>query len=346
MNVIQFVQKYADDSFIKMPFTEVDGVICSALSYLPLEIVFEDMSNQELTISNVVKKLSQKRYRYLFNTFFGKKVYRLLVEMSKTKRYHKLCFKNYWKVVNKNCQFAAITLVLPDHTLYVSFEGTDTAISGWKEDACMAYQFPVPAQELACEYLENAYEIFGKNIRVGGHSKGGNLAVYAAMMVPRHVQRKIIAVHNNDGPGFPKRIVDTAKYQRILPKIHTIVPQESVIGMFLYHQEEMIPVKSNRRGIFQHDLFHWQIEGIAFQREELSMYSKKIFEKTNHWLDTIESNDRKKCFESIFHILDTNAIFDTHDLLSIPKSIKVVKRMADIDTQSKQNLLDALRILV
>lgn len=348
MNLIHYVKQYGKSSFSEMTFNDIDNVIFSQLSYLPLAGIVGGFHEEAITIEEVAKILirHEKKNQLNIKSYFCKKIYRLIKEMAKAPRYQHLSLSNYVQVINHDCQFGALSIQLPDHTIYVSYEGTDTTISGWREDACMTYQYPVPAQVLASQYLRKIYRFFGDKIRVGGHSKGGNIAVASVLESPFYVQRKVIAIYNNDGPGFAESIIHSRKYKRIQSKIHKIVPRESIIGMFLYYGEDISVVKSSSKRIFQHDPFHWCIEGNAFKEAQLSEYSKKVSSKTNAWLDNIKKRDCQKCMEDLFQVFDYVEVYDTHDFFSIGKSVKVVQNVKSLDEDSRKNLWDAIKTLV
>ena len=206
MNLFEYVKKYGNATFEEEAFNEVDNVILSQIPYLPLTDVVSGFGHRPISLEKVAKlfdKKIKKRQTFLPVRFL-KKVYKLLLIMSTMPRYKNILLYNYIKVVNHECQFGAITLRLPDKSVYIAYEGTDSSISGWHEDACMTYAFPIPAQELAANYLTRTLRILDNNVMVGGHSKGGNLAVYAALEAPFYLKNKIIKVYNNDGPGFFK----------------------------------------------------------------------------------------------------------------------------------------------
>ena len=166
------------------------------------------------------------------------------------------------KDVEQEKQFSAITVHLPNDYIYVAFRGTDNTIVGWREDLNMCFSDTVPSQIDAVNYLNSIakkYDNENLKIFVGGHSKGGNLAIYAAAFCDLKFQEKIVTVYNNDGPGFSENIVDTEEYRRILPKIQTFMPQTSIIGRLLNHKEKIIILESTQTGIMQHDLYSWQV---------------------------------------------------------------------------------------
>ncbi len=185
--------------------------------------------------------------------------------MGKSVRYGDTRIKNCIEIIDEDIemQFSAMTLELDNHTAYIAFRGTDDHIVGWKEDFKMSFMDVVPAQKKALDYV-NAVASKYRNIYIGGHSKGGNLAVYSAVFADKRVKNKIVAVFNNDGPGFKQRLLSTPEYLDITDRIITLVPQSSVVGMLLEHEESYSVVRSTQKGVLQHDGFSWEVMGADF----------------------------------------------------------------------------------
>ncbi len=163
-------------------------------------------------------------------------------------------------------QFSAVTVELDDETVYIAYRGTDDTLVGWKEDLNMSFMDVVPAQAEALAYLEQVLHKHDyRKVYIGGHSKGGNLAVYAAVHVEDILQSSIVEVFNNDGPGFKDNILSKQQYMNISDRITTLVPQNSVVGLLLEHDETYQVVKSSQSsGIMQHDGFSWEVLGNDF----------------------------------------------------------------------------------
>ena len=346
MNLFQYAKKYGSYSFSEVPFNEVDNIVFTQIPYLPLNEIVGGFGEEPFTIELLVIRMSSFYFRKGLKGTFYKSVFILMKQFATSKRYQSLLVYNYVKEVDHNKQFGAITIKLPDNSIYVSYEGTDTAISGWKEDACMTYQFPIPAQELALRYLKRTISIHDKSIMLGGHSKGGNLAVYAAMESPSYLQRKIKVVYNNDGPGFLKEIVESKKYQKIKSKIYKIVPHESVVGMLLYYDGYMKSIKSKRKSLLQHDPFHWQISETSFTEDNLSNYSIRVHEKVKGWVEDLRVHERERCVEDLFDTLAFSDVLETYDFFSIGKSISTIREIRHLEESSKKNLWDAVKIIV
>lgn len=346
MNLFHYVKKYGEFTFQEEPFNEIDNLVLSQMPYLPFENIVYGFSEPKITLLQAAEKMIIENRKKTIKGIFCNRIYKLLLLMQHSKRYKDILCYHYEKIIDKDKQFGAITLQLPDDSVFVAYEGTNAAISGWKEDAYMTYRFPVPAQVLARDYLKKTIERKDSKIRIGGHSKGGNLAVYAAMEAPLSIQRRIIKVYNNDGPGFLKEIVESKKYQKIAKKIYRIVPCQSVVGMLLYHSGDMLVVKSRSKSVLQHDPFHWQIDGTSFTIGVLSDYSRKVSEKTKKWVENIRIQEKERCVEDLFDTLAFSDVVETYDFFSIGKSISTIREILHLDDTSKKNLIEAIKIIV
>lgn len=212
-------------------------------------------------------------------------------------------------------QFSALTLWLPDGVRYVAFRGTDDTIVAWKEDFLLGVEDVIPAQRDAAEYLLRAAAKEPGPLIVGGHSKGGNLAVYAAMAAPPEVQDRILAVYNNDGPGFRQDMSADARYGRIRPKVNTIVSQFTTVGMLLHNETNCTIVRSDQSGIAAHDGFHWQVRGTAFERCDDFSLSTKAFESAITEIEVrMDLEQRRKFVDSLFDVLTSTGAVTLTDL--------------------------------
>ncbi len=212
-------------------------------------------------------------------------------------------------------QFSALTLLLPDRTAYISFRGTDDTLIGWKENMMMSVSDAIPAQQDALAYLTAAARWCSGPLIVGGHSKGGNLAVYAAAMADPSIQRRIRAVYNNDGPGFTKEFLQKEGYLRIRPKLHTILPQFSLVGMILEREKSVSIVKSPRPGPASHDGFLWEVAGPRFVRcEQFSRSSLSFEESLRSVMEGMDVEARKTFISQLFDTLEEAGASTVTDL--------------------------------
>ena len=241
-------------------------------------------------------------------------------------------------------QFSALTVRLPDGTYYVSFRGTDDTIVAWKENFHMAIMDAIPAQEDARRYLEWAMEAYEGPFLVGGHSKGGNLAVYASAMVPKESQDRILRVYNFDGPGFQDAFLEKEGYRRILPKLQSILPQHSIVGMLLSQGKVPDIVKSYSFGVGAHDGFTWQVLGTQFVRLPSLSFSSAMFSSAMaETLSEMDQAERRTFIDEFFDIMTSTGAFTLTDLTEV--RLRTAVEMANSLRKDKEVQKFALKIL-
>ena len=286
MNVNDYVNYYKNISFDDYKWNDVDNLVCAAFAYLPLgrrEIDGLFLPNKVLKKSN--------------HPAAG-----LLFEVLDSIRYKGLELWDYVNIVNDETQFGAITIRLND-ICYVAFRGTDNSITGWKEDFELGYNYPVPAQRLARDYLVNHINEDDKLIYVGGHSKGGNLAMASVLEIDDDIFKRIKFVYNNDGPGFLEKVFNSSGFLRLEKKLKMFLPEESVVGILLNNTNRYQVVKSKESGFKQHDLFSWLCFGGILVNGKLSAFSIKARKIFNNWLEKQDLEKRKRLVEGFFGLL-------------------------------------------
>lgn len=306
MTILDYIKKYGDKSFLEKKFTIVDNTIFSCLSYIDFDgIVSNDFSNK-ITIEDAAKKYfennSVKKEISAVRNALG-----MLKYMMNTKRYKNVLIYNYQYISNRNCQFGAVSFDLDDGSTYVSYEGTDDLISGWREDCLIAYNKRVPAQDLAIRYL-NRFLFKGRKLIVGGHSKGGNLAITASMYTNFLVRRKIINIYSNDGLGIRKDEFESSRYFTIKDRIIKIIPNYSVVGHLLYSDDNYRIIKSSKKSQSSHNPSTWVVVDDDFEDAEISRFAR-VFKKTvDVWSTKYDTNSKLKLVDSVFYICDSNNI--------------------------------------
>ena len=308
-NIEDYIKWRGDLSFQQDPFNDIDNLILTQIAYVDFEGIVPDMEmGNGLTLSKVCDKffriyneeeLKKVKTFIWYAPFFMRNV-------AKCARFGNIVLKNYsWiNKKKKQTQFVAFTAELGDDTIYIGFMGTDDTIVGWKEDFNMSYQHPIPAQIQAVSYIDEVAAQTKKKIRVGGHSKGGNLAVYGAARCKSKFKKRIINVYNNDGPGFDEAFIKDRRYQELRPVIKSIVPEYSVVGMLFEHDEDFVVVKSSQSGIMQHDGMSWQVEGNQFEYEKgLSKSSRVLNEVLKKWISKIDMQERDKFVNVLFSLI-------------------------------------------
>ena len=342
MNIIDYIKKKKDKTFKELPFNELDNLILSLLTYLDFTDIVPAFKKKKVTLKEAAEriKVKKKEHRGLFvsNSF------KMLQVMKDTKRYQEILLYNYMKVVNEDMQFGAMTMKLPDKSIYISFAGTDTSIIGWEEDFKMTYLYPGASQKYASIYLNKAITLLDKNVRVGGHSKGGNLSICAVMNAHFWIRKKVIKITNFDGPGFLKKEIESKTYKRIEPKVKMVVPKESIIGMLLYNTPDYIVIKSKGINILQHDAFNWQVKNTKLIRDTQSKRSKALQKKLTKKLEELSLEERINLVKNLFNIFKNNNIKDIKKK-KIKEIFKLIKEFKKLDKET-QNLLTELLIII
>lgn len=334
-NIVEYIEFYKDKTFEEVPLNEVDALILAEFAYIQLkEFLTEDI--MPLTIhelgqiyfKKVTKEMMKNRH------LLYRETYHLFEVMKDTKRYSHLLITNYENVVDDEKQFGAITFQNERKWTYIAFEGTDTSIIGWKEDFDMSHVFPVPSQQLALAYLEKEVRFFDKCIYVGGHSKGGNLAITSCMRSSSFVRNRLKTIYNFDGPGVRDTEFHSHAYDRIKRKIKMFVPEQSVVGMILSHSTNYKVVASTNKGLFQHDGMSWQCFGSFFVETKQSNKSMNFKKEMRAFLKEIPDSERAEFVSSIFLVLSKAGITST-ERVTFSKIIRATAYIGDVTTSAK-----------
>lgn len=303
-NVCDYIKWRGDINFEQSKFNEIDNLILSRFSYFPFDKIIKE--DEIVTIRELGKRFKNQDISKL--PILWKDDVELFPLIGESERFGNLLATKYINKIDpeQEKQFAAITVLMPDDTIFISYRGTDNTIVGWKEDLNMSFKSHIASQLSAKKYLEMiAKEYSDKKIRIGGHSKGGNIAVYAATFVSQEIKDRIINVYNNDGPGFCDDVIETPEYHEMIKKVHTYIPQSSVIGRLMNHREKYTVVESVQKGIMQHDLYSWQVLGTKFiTLEEVTNGSEFVDKTIKEWLENVEPEKREQVIDVVFDILN------------------------------------------
>lgn len=346
MNLFSYVDKYGDKYFDEVPFNEVDNAIFSSLSYISFYGIVPGNKYNKITIREAGSRYFElypdnKKYILVI-----KQAVKLLRYIKDTNRYGDLYLYNYVYDGSVDGQFSALTIELNPNQVYVSFEGTDHLVSGWKEDFMMTYKFPIPSQRKAINYINRRFILDRKEIILGGHSKGGNLALVAGMYANIFVKNKIIKIYNNDGPGLLMEQFNSKNYFNIENKLISIVPNHAIVGLLLHHNNDYIVVRSSKRGIMSHDLHTWVVEDINFMRSELDGYSSVLDDEIIKWLNKYTRKERKRFVYAMFDIFEKANIESSMEILENKKLIfeliNEYKELDDIDSEMLKDFIGML----
>ncbi len=325
MNINDYIANYSDKTFKEVPFNEVDNLIFSELIYIPFNNYLGRIPTK---LKHVAKGIIKDGVR-LKKLQYG----RMLKLMAESKRFGDVILSDYIQVSDeqKQEQFAAITIQFSTFKFYVAFRGTDRNLYSWKEDFNMMFELPVPAQQKAADYLAKQLKKHPlSRFVVGGHSKGGNLAVYSSVMALE--KERISLVFNNDGPGFNPEFVNTDQYQSMLNKMITIMPQSSFVAILMNSKIENIIVFSDADLSNQHDGFSWQIADNCFIRETETTKESKFMEGfMNGWGERLSLEDKVVFINNVYAVM-------------MDLNIKTIDDMKKYKTEILKELFERFRV--
>ena len=349
-NIMDYISWRGDLSFAQSPFNEVDNLILACFSYVNLDGISAVSGQKGIELKKLVKEF--KKLHTIKELEADKSFIRLapfmMFEMAKSVRFGNCVIRNYVNeiVTEAEQQFSAVEIVLDDGTSYISFRGTDDTIIGWKEDFNLSTGV-VPAQERAVEYMERISDKASGMLRVGGHSKGGNLAIYGSVMC-KSAHDKILEIYSNDGPGFSKEFQESPETAEMMPKIIRIIPEYSIIGTLLEHEKQPIIVASTSRGLLQHDGFSWEVQGPGLvRRDSLNKTALRFIEILHKWIDGMDTEQKRLLIEDLFATLQASGCENLSEVQSggIKSLAAMVKRLDKFAPESRgmmQELLTAI----
>ena len=345
MSLLKYIDNYKNYTLEEKEFNEVDNIILSLLTYINLDDILN--SNSKMTIKDAANiyfnKYDEKDNK--FNIIAIRSAIKIFDKIKDTKRYKDIIMFNYEYIKGENEQFKAITFVIKENLYYVAFEGTDELISGWMEDLRTSYTFPVEAQLSAKKYLHKNFLFKKCNLIIGGHSKGGNLALTSSMLSNIFIKKKIIKIYSNDGQGLRKKEIESKQYKLIENKLTTIIPNYSIVGLLLRGKNYTV-IKSSKKGIMAHDATTWVVEDNHFKRDNLSRFSNVFNDGFSKWLDKYDYSKREIFVKEITKILKENNI---ESLLQIKEKktllIKLIKSTKDIDPFVKNMIFDLIKLI-
>ena len=299
-NIIDYCKWRGDLTLKERPFNDVDNLLQSVLAYAELERIMT--SEEKITLTEACARFLAKAED---TTDLQKESNSVLYAMAGTKRFRDMKISGLETRTDDQVQFAAMCCELSDGTTYLAFRGTDDTLIGWKEDFEISYRH-IPSQELAVDYMERHMKGIFRRYRIGGHSKGGHLAMYASMLLPEKLQKKILVIYSNDGPGMSAEMVQKDGFDRIRDRIVRIEPEFSVIGRILRPDIPAKTVKSDRTGIMQHSAISWQVEGEDFELcTQENPDCRAYNEIVDRWLSTTSGEERQALNDEFFKVLES-----------------------------------------
>lgn len=347
-SIIDYIKKYGEYSIDDMPFNEVDSLILCQLSYLKYDGMVPPLHGKEPFVT-LPEIFEMEEYDNLFeDRRFEENNRKLFEAAAQSTRFSSMLLGNYVSMTDTSweLQFSAMTFTFENGTFYLAYRGTDETIIGWKEDCNMALITPVPAQEKAMQYLNLIAEISSGNFYIGGHSKGGNLAVYAASTCLPLISERIITIYNHDGPGFKKgTVTESEGFKTVSGKIKKYMPHSSIIGMLMESDEPTEIIECKSFGILQHDPFNWIVDGNSFVRVDgLYKHVSLQDETVNQWINEMTDEERKIFVDELYNVITANGattlIDIMDDFLSNSKAMK--KAFDELDPKTR----DIIKIIL
>ena len=348
LNILHYA-KYYMYSFAQKPFNELDSAIFSWLSYLRIQDDTDNSYSKEGM--PLYKLLRAENYESMFHELFDiEGTFDLMVAVISNPRFRdvKICFYRSEYDKEADLQFSAMTFKLPDSLYYVAYRGTDYTMTAWKEDLLLMLKNAIPAQKLSVKYLDKVASHLEGKFYVGGHSKGGNLAVYAASHCDLEVQNRILTVYSHDGPGFLHDELQNEGFKNIQSRIEKTIPQASYVGMLMENEVEPKVVESGETSILQHSVLSWKIVNDSFvSAQEPSMASRVIVKRVNEWLNGLNNEQRVIFIDCVFKILDDLKIEDVGDLgKDFPRLLpSIVASISKMDENHRRFMMDALHLI-
>lgn len=347
-NVFDYLSWRGDLSFRQSAFNEVDAMILSRLSYAPLELVKDPLAAGPFSVERACRVLLATSPEKQEETRGMLPLYRALL---RSPRFSRLLLLRYSCCLDEETQtqFAAVTVMLDEDTCFVAFRGTDGSLVGWKEDLNMAFVSPVPSQTMAVEYVNALAEEFSGRIYLGGHSKGGNLAMYALGFCRPEVAERVQGVYNLDGPGFVEGVWGEAQEARLAGKLNTLVPQSSLVGMLLEHSDDYSIVHSTQKtGFFQHDTFSWEILRDRFVRlRNVTRSGRVISSAVGDWIAGMSAEQRERFADTVYSILTVTNARSVHELSAnwLTSAGRILRGYRDLDEVTRQAVSETLAAL-
>ena len=342
-NLLDYLAWRGDLSLAQDPFNSIDALLLSSLSYVDFTNVVPAKGEGMVTMEEASKRFFElhteeelAQDKSFIN--FAPSLLRALAESNRFKDAYLLNFVDDTDI-SREIQFAAVEIDLSDDTVFISYRGTDDRIVGWKEDFNLSYM-TVPAETEADQYFREVMDGRTEKVRLGGHSKGGHLAIYAVASAPE-LYDKVLTIYSFDGPGFNDEVMVTDHFKRVQKKVEKFIPQTSIVGRLLTSTVEPVVVKSNELGIMQHNPLSWELEGKEFETLDFTDKLSDLFDETmTTWLDNMSFEERKVFVDELFSVFEASGCENISEMtrIGIKGTKAIITRMAQIKNDSGEKV--------
>jgi len=359
-NMFDYIKWRGDLDFKDSPFNVIDGMIFSQLAgidYTGLvpgaktvdELInnrnflgydFGDLNGEKYLSSRIsIEHVAEYFKENLNDEVKLTNKQKLIIALGTSKRYKNITMGAFIHDTNdeQQKQFSAVTFYLDRRNIFIAFRGTDGSITSWRENFNMVYELPIAGQKDALKYLEIMSKGYFTKIRVGGHSKGGNLALYTGIFSEEKIQKKIVDVYTFDSPGFMNALNEYPGYEAIRDRLHNYIPESSVVGRMLNYPENPVILQTDAAGMRQHSMFHWMLEGKEFVKTGTTdSFSEEMTAVFTKWTDTVPYEERKDKIDEFFDLLAKHEIHSFDEMMNLPVKKKAVL-LTDITRLSAEN---------
>jgi len=351
--LFDYIKWRGDLDFNVSPFNPVDNIIFSQLAYLTLDgIVPSPEDNEGISIALAVRIYNEKSSQpgFKLSSIF-KEDHELIRALGASRRFGNCQLFGYVNNFNEDLeiQFSALCVYTSDDHCFVTYRGTDASVLGWKEDFNMSFKEVIPSQLAAVDYLEKMAPKINGSLRIGGHSKGGNLAIYASSKCNSKIQKRITRIYSNDSPGFRQEFINSEGFNAIKDKISFYVPQSSIIGMFMEHGTDYTVINSNESGLMQHNLYSWDVTyNDLVHVEKTTVGSKFVNDTLREWLDNLDNKERENFIEALYHILTSADIKSTSglDISWFSLAGRLFKSLSSMEESKRKIIWQTLKELI
>lgn len=331
-NLLDYLAWRGDLPIHRVPFCPVDGLILSVLAYIRFDSLVPAGPKEPVLLGRAAEAwlaLPPDRQGCRCGEDLT-----LLRAMADAPRFARLglCAPADRFVPGEETQFAALAVLLGEGAAYLAFRGTDGTLVGWKEDFNLSFMDLVPAQREAADYIRDFAQAFPGSLWLGGHSKGGNLAVAGASLAPVKARDRIRGVWSFDGPGLSPYLLARPGYQELRTRIRSFVPKSSVVGLLLAHEEPHTVVDSSQKGLFQHDPYSWQVLGPGFvQLEEVDAGSRLIDRTLKSWLAGLTLEQRETVVDTLYELLSSGDAKTVKQAMEPKNLVNALRSSLDAD---------------
>ena len=348
-NLFDYLDWRGDLPFSVAPFNVVDSLILSQFGYMPFEGIDKEFNGAKTyTVKELASKLHDADLGYYSNSPMDDDKH-LLELLPKSKRFSEMIVTEYENIISTKdgIQFSAVVFLSEDGYINIVYRGTDGTIVGWEEDFKLSYSTAIPSQTEALKYLKKIAKNHKGKMRLIGHSKGGNLAVYAGAHAPKYLKKRIEIIYCNEGPGFSKQEMTYPGHKEIKDKVEFYVPSSSVVGMLLLHNARYKVIKSSSFSLAQHVTYSWQVTKDGYVPAKLSKVSQLLQKTLNDWYRNLDEDDLKIYVSTIFNVIYSSKAQTLQDFTKkgLTKTIDMINAMTHLDKDTKAVVIQVFKDL-